>query len=461
MMRMITGLLALFSLLTGSIAQAVPVATSPAPAVETSRAMIAMRLLAASDRGPKQGTALTGAVTLGASNTFTSPLTGTDYNSARSFATYAQPVGGVVTGSGTITHTNGGWIFGTDAPRFDFYTGGGRFELWVNGVQTTEGSYAALSNTWNRIEFGTNERRVVELRFNAAVPNINGFSMQKIYSLWPVPPPGPKVMVVSDSLGFATGYGGLNAPGQGYIPKLGRLNNWNVISNGIGGNGYVNESGSTGAFLAQVNNRLPNHLDTDLIIFAGGYNDSAYTATLAAAAKMTWLRARELCPKCLIAVVGPWRGLTDQTSFKNIIKNAYLEIADDRMTFIDNIAEGWDFGGDLKGNGTTESGEITFTGAISSATSATLSTNWTGKTASYTIRFDTGAAKTATLTNGSTAVSWTGALSAGTAAFAYTAASGNSGLYKGDQVHGDTTWHSYMAGRLKDDLDIWLRTLVR
>lgn len=63
------------------------------------------------------------------------------------------------------------------------------------------------------------------------------------------------------------------------------------------------------------------------------------------------------------------------------------------------------------------------TGPSSGATSGTLSTNWLGSTASnYTLQFsDFEIRGTATLTNGSTAVTWTGALSAtvGTAVNAF------------------------------------------
>lgn len=55
---------------------------------------------------------------------------------------------------------------------------------------------------------------------------------------------------------------------------------------------------------------------------------------------------------------------------------------------------------------------ITFTGALTAATSGTLTPVWAGATGSYTLSFSDGSVRTATLTNGSGSVSWTGAVTA-------------------------------------------------
>lgn len=67
------------------------------------------------------------------------------------------------------------------------------------------------------------------------------------------------------------------------------------------------------------------------------------------------------------------------------------------------------------GAGTTNwtvANTVTATGALSAATSCTLTDGWPGVTGSYTITFSDASTRTATLTNGSTAVSWTGAVTA-------------------------------------------------
>jgi hypothetical protein len=71
-----------------------------------------------------------------------------------------------------------------------------------------------------------------------------------------------------------------------------------------------------------------------------------------------------------------------------------------------SVATAWIFG---TGNVTSpRSGALTFTAPLAGATSATLSTNFIGPTASYTLLFSDGSTRAATLTNGSVAVSWTG-----------------------------------------------------
>lgn len=64
--------------------------------------------------------------------------------------------------------------------------------------------------------------------------------------------------------------------------------------------------------------------------------------------------------------------------------------------------------------------DLTFTAALTAATSGTLTAGWGGTTGSYTIYFSDSSYKTATLTNGSTAVSWTGAVTATANALATT-----------------------------------------
>ena len=55
---------------------------------------------------------------------------------------------------------------------------------------------------------------------------------------------------------------------------------------------------------------------------------------------------------------------------------------------------------------------LTFTGALSGATSGTLTAAFTGPTGTYSLVFSDGSYRSSTLTNGSTSVSWTGAVTA-------------------------------------------------
>lgn len=64
---------------------------------------------------------------------------------------------------------------------------------------------------------------------------------------------------------------------------------------------------------------------------------------------------------------------------------------------------------------------ITFTGALTGATSATLNAAWTGSTGLIYVTFSDGSVRQATFANGSTAVTWSGAVTATAAATAATA----------------------------------------
>ena len=64
---------------------------------------------------------------------------------------------------------------------------------------------------------------------------------------------------------------------------------------------------------------------------------------------------------------------------------------------------------------------ITFTSALTAATSGTLTAAWTGPSGSVYVTFSTGSVQLASFTNGSTAVSWPSAVTATAAANAATA----------------------------------------
>jgi Carbohydrate esterase, sialic acid-specific acetylesterase len=80
---------------------------------------------------------------------------------------------------------------------------------------------------------------------------------------------------------------------------------------------------------------------------------------------------------------------------------------------------------------------LTFSGALTAATSATITGGFTGTTGSYQVTFSDGSVKTVTLTSGSASVSWTGAVTATasatygvTSALVTPAFTGTSGTYQ-------------------------------
>lgn len=97
--------------------------------------------------------------------------------------------------------------------------------------------------------------------------------------------------------------------------------------------------------------------------------------------------------------------------------------------------------------------QLSFTGALVDATSATLSSAWQGPTGPYTVTFSDGTRKTSTLTNNSAALSWTGAVTATAIASCCSIAAGNAGRVIGpDQVHPPREGHVLIAHTLNAEL---------
>lgn len=218
-----------------------------------------------------------------------------------------------------------------------------------------------------------------------------------------------------------------------------------------GGSGYV--TGGTGSKL--FSDRLANVTSgtPDMVLVAGGINDS--TTGLQAAATSLFAGIRSALPNAVLAVFGPWtpnsgaQGST-ATSKRDLIYAA-LQTISGPWIMVDNVAGTWTTSNGKTGtigNAPWQTGNgraITFTGALSAATSGTLNANWGGTTGSYTLIFSDGSTRTATLTSGSAAVSWTGAVTATASAGAYNTA-GNAAFLISDGTHPNAIGGDYLGG---------------
>ena len=96
---------------------------------------------------------------------------------------------------------------------------------------------------------------------------------------------------------------------------------------------------------------------------------------------------------------------------------------------------------------------IGFTGALSNATSATLSSAWAGTTGQYYLRFSTGEVRVVTLTSGLTTATWAGTVTASASVGAYTATPGNSIYYVDpDGTHPPLAGNVYLGSLVYDGL---------
>jgi hypothetical protein len=434
--------------------------------VAVSKYTLAARLLAGVDKGYDPTVTVPVTVT---ETTQVSQLTGLDYDQGKFLndPLYANPVGGgkSPTQTNRVRYNNGGYVFYTDAPSFEFYANTGRYEIYVNGQPASGNPYNTVTTgVQKKVDLGSAKQRRIEIRFNKATTTITGVAVRKPYSMWPAPVIGPLVLWQGDSITEGPPYGDLLNPGDGYAMQLGRMNNWNVVAMGVGGTGWL--AGSPNDALPRVEN-IADYPNAALVGWAFGINDgAAVPADVTTAVKATLTRARVLQPNALFVVTGPWRGPGQAPSqaISDAIKAGFDAVKDDRMLFIDTYAENWQNGVGAGYGGLVRSGPLTFTSAPTAATSATLTAAWGGATGSYTVTFQTatgGVNKTATLTNGSTALSWTGAVTATVDAWAVNATGGNSDLYfVNDLIHPGVVGHTYMARRLSDDIVKWLRSIV-
>lgn len=433
--------------------------------VSTIKYNIADRLLTADAKGYDPSVTVAGTVT---ETSATSTLTGLAYDGGKFFNDTANctPVGGgkSPTAALRVRFNGGGFVCETDADALEFYANTGRYEIYIDGKPLAGSPFnTTVNNIYKKVDLGSSAPRRWEFRFNKATTTITGIAVRKTFSVWPasLTSIGPTVGCFGDSITEGPFYGNLLNPGDGWCNQLGRKANWNTISMGVGGTGYL--AGSPNDAVTRIDT-IADYPNMDMLIIAMGINDGGSTAAaLTTAASATISRARALQPNMLIVVLGPWRGpgqAISQAQFDGI-KAGFNAVADNRMLFVDTYAENWQYGIDTGIAGNKQSGNVVFTGALTAATSGTLNAVWPNATGSYTIVFDTGATKTATLTNNSTAVSWSGAITAGANAWGSTAASGNSGIYMvNDAIHPGVIGHTYLAQRVHDTVVKWLRTIV-
>jgi hypothetical protein len=129
---------------------------------------------------------------------------------------------------------------------------------------------------------------------------------------------------------------------------------------------------------------------------------------------------------------------------------AAIAAGDVRVFYLDGVSQRFMTGSDR--TNAVKSGFVTFTGALSGVTSGTLTTGFAGNggTDSYTLYFDDGTTKTATLTASSTAVSWTGAVTAGARVFyakSIPTIAGNFGRIRDSGSHMSQLGHDEMGIR--------------
>tara|TARA_R110000868_G_scaffold100109_1_gene275257 strand:+ start:7449 stop:9059 length:1611 start_codon:yes stop_codon:yes gene_type:complete len=367
-----------------------------------------------------------------------------------------------------------GWkaAFGTDSEKVEIRLGtsvGSRFRVSVDGRYVTKALTPGLDFiAYIVLDFsGVKAPRTITIE--ASDTNaFRGVSVVANSLIWRPEPDADRIVVLATGDSYSEGQGATSPGVLAWTQILGRLMGWSDVRQvAVGGTGYLNPA--TGLGRSRIRNQIPRWLsinsdltasDVDGIMFAGGYNDYStiggidYTPNeIADEAFYDWKLARAAFPNALIMVYGPFSGTRgpDQRTrdMESALAAKYLAWGDKNSFYIPvspvpagNNSDGrtsW-----FSGN----AAQLIFSGALSGATNGTLARSFQGTTASYTIVFSDGSTRSATLTSGSTAVSWSGAVTATATAAAYFTARGTSEYaVSDDRVHPSDAGHSLIARR--------------
>lgn len=207
------------------------------------------------------------------------------------------------------------------------------FRLWVDGRRVTEKITSLTSGGGGLYRLGIRfrDRRLRRIRLQCVSLFPSTITVSATDSLFADERPPVIAAFIGDSYT------------QQYVPDnwagtVARLLGWEPMLNGSGGTGYLATNGSHLAFAS----RLPNIIAAapDVIVFAGGINDSA--AGLQAAATACFSSVRAALPKTRIYAIGPWAPSTG-SAVSQAAKGAAISAAcaATGARYIDNLTDPW------------------------------------------------------------------------------------------------------------------------
>ena len=207
------------------------------------------------------------------------------------------------------------------------------FRLWVDGRRVTAG----MTNLTNgggglyRLGIPFRDRRLRRIRLQCVSLFPSTITVGATDTLFADVRPPVVAAFIGDS------YTQQNTP-DNWAGTCARILGWEPMLNGSGGTGYLATSGSHPAF----STRLPGIIAAapDVVVFAGGINDSLTGLQAAATAAFNSIRAA--LPRTRIYVVGPWAPSTgsaaSQASKGTAISAACTATG---ARYIDNLTDPW------------------------------------------------------------------------------------------------------------------------
>lgn len=163
-------------------------------------------------------------------------------------------------------------------------------------------------------------------------------------------PPAEPVVVIGPGAGstavflgdsFTSGWNGDGVGGRGWPRIVGVARGWRTVNLAVAGTGFINPGWSKqpiGALVAKAVRQ-----DPDVIVLAGGHNDSRWSvAATARAADDVIDRLRASAPDALLVVVGPiWQDGNPPRRCLALRDRLRDKAAAVGAIFIDPLADGW------------------------------------------------------------------------------------------------------------------------
>jgi len=331
------------------------------------------------------------------------------------------------------------------------------YQIYVDG-QAVAASAASLGSnqsvSYIPLTFASRAPRLIEV---VSANPFGGVRTQPTDTIWkPASVGGPRCIILGDSY---TGGTGADASGiTGWAQKFAAIMGWpDTWAAGVGGSGYLNAGQGT-TFRSRVAADITAN-NPDIVIVAGGHNDTSYTtAAIQAEAALLFAAIKSGSPKAKLIVVGPMGAANAQASYAAMQTAIFAAAAGVADLTIDTLTPNWFAGvGFIGTNRTVTDGVTNSTTTITSAMAAFV--------AGDVNRVVSGAgipagAKIASVTNSTTAVlsiAATASASGVTLALTNQRGDGNDDYYIWtDNVHPSQAGHDYIARRNASPVTAWL-----
>jgi lysophospholipase L1-like esterase len=153
------------------------------------------------------------------------------------------------------------------------------------------------------------------------------------------PGPGATAVFLGDS--FTSGWDGAGLGAAGWPRLVGSARGWRTVNLAVAGTGFRNPGWTNQPIAARVSTALQS--DPDVIIVAGGHNDSRWSAAATArAADEVIDRLRTAAPDALLVIVAPiWQNGSPPGRALALRDHLRRKAEAVGAVFVDPLAEGW------------------------------------------------------------------------------------------------------------------------